>query len=47
MDYSKMTDEEFFTMIEKEYGEDWTPSDIKGNPELLEEYNRRISTGIA
>ena len=40
-----MTDDEFFAMLEKEYGEDWTPSDIKSDPELYAEFNRRVSTG--
>lgn len=41
-----MTDEDFFAMIEKEYGEDWTPPQIESNPELYAEYNKRIATGI-
>ena len=45
MGYQNMTDEEFFAMLDKNYGEDWTPEQLKTDPELYEEYNRRISTG--
>ncbi len=40
-----MTDDEFFAEIEREYGEEWTPDDIKQNAELYTEYLDRVSTG--
>ena len=41
-----MTNEEFFTMLDEKFGEDWTPSQIESTPELYDEYNKRIATGI-
>lgn len=46
MDYSKMTDDEFFAEIERRYGKEWLPNDIENDKEIYEEYLRRISTGI-
>lgn len=40
-----MTDDEFFSEIERIYGEEWTPEDIKPNAELYAEYLKRVSTG--
>ena len=46
MDYSKMTDEEFFAEMEKLYGKDWDPKDLDPESEIFREYIKRISTGI-
>ena len=46
MDYTSMSDEEFFAFIDSKYGEDWTPQQIKNDVELYDEYNKRISTGV-
>ena len=46
MNYSLMSDDEFFAEIERRYGEEWTPEDIKQDPEIYAEYIRRISTGV-
>jgi hypothetical protein len=47
MDYSSVSDDEFFAEIERIYGEEWTPKDIEeNNPELYSEYLKRVSTGV-
>ena len=43
--YENMTDEEFFAEIEKIYGKEWTPKDIK-DPVIADEYARRVVTGV-
>ena len=46
MDYEKMTDDEFFGEIERIYGENWMPDDLKNDAEIYAEYMKRISTGV-
>lgn len=46
MNYESMTDDELISLIEKEYGKDWTPKDIDPKSELFKEYTKRVSTGI-
>ena len=41
-----MTEDEFFSMIEEKYGEEWTPDDIKQDKEIYSEYLKRVSTGV-
>ena len=44
--YEDMTDDEFFALIEREYGKDWTPEDLDPESELCEEYARRATQGF-
>ena len=46
LDYEKMTDDEFFGEIERIYGENWMPDDLKNDAEIYAEYMKRISTGV-
>ena len=46
MDYSKMTDDEFFTLIEKKYGSNWELDEIRKDDSLYSEYIKRVSTGV-
>ena len=45
MDYEKMTDEEFWAMLERIYGAEWLPDDLKPDAALYAEYLKRVSTG--
>ena len=45
MDYSAMTDEEFFIEVDKLFGEEHTVNDIMSNPEVYREFVKRTSTG--
>ena len=46
MDYSAMTDEEFFNEIDRMFGKDWTLDELRENVEIYQEFVKRTSTGV-
>lgn len=42
-DYTKMTTDELWDEIEKRYGPDWNPNDLREDPPLFDEFWKRIA----